>query len=175
MPSGRLPPGDARGQMAGDRQHWHIDKERPVEHELAWQPPPNENSRWWDLNPQPPLYESGALPLSYIGVTCVITRPYNHSSRHPEWLSTSATTPAVILTAGRGLVKPPPMKIRPRFEDWLRIPRTRCRPESQTAKEGIPSSGHDRPHPLLSAQSLDVGGVLGSARGLLVGNEVVAA
>ena len=24
-------------------------------------------SRWWDLNPQPPLYESGALPLSYIG------------------------------------------------------------------------------------------------------------
>src|SRR5260370_9459358 len=26
-----------------------------------------EESRWWDLNPQPPLYESGALPLSYIG------------------------------------------------------------------------------------------------------------
>src|SRR5262249_28665237 len=24
-------------------------------------------SRWWDSNPQPPLYESGALPLSYIG------------------------------------------------------------------------------------------------------------
>ena len=24
-------------------------------------------SRWWDLNPRPPLYESGALPLSYIG------------------------------------------------------------------------------------------------------------
>src|SRR5262245_38896177 len=27
-------------------------------------------SRWWDLNPQPPLYESGALPLSYIGTIC---------------------------------------------------------------------------------------------------------
>ncbi len=25
-------------------------------------------SRWRDLNPQPPLYESGALPLSYIGI-----------------------------------------------------------------------------------------------------------
>jgi hypothetical protein len=25
-------------------------------------------SRWGDLNPQPPLYESGALPLSYIGI-----------------------------------------------------------------------------------------------------------
>jgi hypothetical protein len=24
-------------------------------------------SRWRDLNSQPPLYESGALPLSYIG------------------------------------------------------------------------------------------------------------
>ena len=24
-------------------------------------------SREWDLNPQPPLYESGALPLSYLG------------------------------------------------------------------------------------------------------------
>jgi hypothetical protein len=24
-------------------------------------------SRGWDLNPQPPLYESGALPLSYLG------------------------------------------------------------------------------------------------------------
>ena len=27
----------------------------------------SKQSRWWDLNPQPPLYESGALPLSYIG------------------------------------------------------------------------------------------------------------
>ena len=27
-----------------------------------------EESRWRDLNPQPPLYESGALPLSYIGI-----------------------------------------------------------------------------------------------------------
>src|SRR6516162_6312361 len=26
-----------------------------------------KESRCWDLNPQPPLYESGALPLSYIG------------------------------------------------------------------------------------------------------------
>lgn len=26
------------------------------------------HSRWWDLNPQPRLYESRALPLSYIGV-----------------------------------------------------------------------------------------------------------
>ena len=26
-------------------------------------------SREWELNPQPPLYESGALPLSYLGVT----------------------------------------------------------------------------------------------------------
>jgi hypothetical protein len=25
-------------------------------------------SRRWDLNPQPPLYESGALPLSYAGI-----------------------------------------------------------------------------------------------------------
>ena len=25
------------------------------------------DSRWWDLNPQPRLYESRALPLSYIG------------------------------------------------------------------------------------------------------------
>ena len=25
-------------------------------------------SRRWELNPQPPLYESGALPLSYFGV-----------------------------------------------------------------------------------------------------------
>jgi hypothetical protein len=24
-------------------------------------------SRRWELNPQPPLYESGALPLSYFG------------------------------------------------------------------------------------------------------------
>jgi hypothetical protein len=27
------------------------------------------NSRWWELNPQPRLYESRALPLSYIGGT----------------------------------------------------------------------------------------------------------
>lgn len=29
--------------------------------------PPAEGSRWWELNPQPRLYESRALPLSYIG------------------------------------------------------------------------------------------------------------
>jgi hypothetical protein len=29
-------------------------------------------SRWWDLNPQPRLYESRALPLSYIGKPVVI-------------------------------------------------------------------------------------------------------
>jgi hypothetical protein len=27
-----------------------------------------KESRRWDLNPQPPLYESGALPLSYAGI-----------------------------------------------------------------------------------------------------------
>ena len=29
-------------------------------------------SRWWDSNPQPQLYESCALPLSYIGSTAII-------------------------------------------------------------------------------------------------------
>ena len=35
-----------------------------------------EESRWRDLNPQPPLYESGALPLSYIGKYAVIQAIY---------------------------------------------------------------------------------------------------
>ena len=37
-----------------------------------------KQSRRWELNPQPPLYESGALPLSYFGAgggSC-----YNHRS-----------------------------------------------------------------------------------------------
>ncbi len=31
-----------------------------------------KGSRWWDLNPRPTVYETVALPLSYIGVgqTC---------------------------------------------------------------------------------------------------------
>ncbi len=34
-----------------------------------------ENSRRWDLNPQPQLYESCALPLSYVGdLGCAVLR-----------------------------------------------------------------------------------------------------
>ena len=54
-----------------------------METACAAHPTEHEDSRWWDLNPQPRLYESRALPLSYIG------------------------EPAVILTGGRGLVKHP--------------------------------------------------------------------
>src|SRR6516225_8220135 len=35
-------------------------------------PRPLVRSRWGDLNPQPPLYESGALPLSYIGMRRIL-------------------------------------------------------------------------------------------------------
>ena len=40
-----------------------------------------KNSRWWDLNPQPRLYESRALPLSYIGVRQSRILPYRHTRR----------------------------------------------------------------------------------------------
>ena len=33
----------------------------------ALRTPHHSWSRWWDLNPRPLLYESIALPLSYIG------------------------------------------------------------------------------------------------------------
>src|SRR5262249_34958275 len=46
--------------------------EPPEEHGRGWRRPrrveEKGESRRWDLNPQPPLYESGALPLSYVGV-----------------------------------------------------------------------------------------------------------
>jgi hypothetical protein len=47
-------------------------------HMLALSAKELAKSRWGDLNPQPPLYESGALPLSYIGAAIInlhIVRP----------------------------------------------------------------------------------------------------
>jgi hypothetical protein len=47
-------------------------------------------SRRWDLNPQPPLYESGALPLSYAGIIA------NHPDSQAVAIFYAATAPRTV-------------------------------------------------------------------------------
>lgn len=55
---------------------------------------PDPSSREWELNPQPPLYESGALPLSYLGISMTLGHQRRKALNVSMFIARKVSTPA---------------------------------------------------------------------------------